>query len=155
MFSELEPHHGQLRAATETAERLAAYQAYPARLERIAAMGGSSVEAPAGPWVLAPEGRRAYLAPIAAAARDAEHDGEEHDAAQIWGLRAPSSSAGALWLPTEARVDSAALMEALSRAVERHQRSVWSHGPATSVSTGAVVCADGATIGAREVVLTG
>lgn len=84
-FSELEPHHGQARAALETAERLAAHQAYPGWLERIAAMGGGTLAAPAGTWVLAPAGRRAWLDPIAAAARAAGHAAEEHDAATIPG----------------------------------------------------------------------
>lgn len=152
-FSELEPQHAEQRAGLETAERLAAHQAYPAWLEQIAAMGGGLVDAPAGTWVLAPAGRRACLDPIADAARAAGHGVEEHDAAQIPVLRAPAASAGALWLPTEARVDSWALMEALSRAVEQHPGAAWTPRPATAVSVGAVDCADGEQVRAREVVL--
>jgi glycine oxidase len=125
-FSEIEPHHDQQRVRMETAERLAAHDAYPAWLEQIAAMGGGTVETPSGTWVLAPAGRGRYLGPIAAAARAAGHQAEEHDAASIPGLNAPASSAGALWLPTEARVDSAALMEALSRAAGQHPGCSWS-----------------------------
>lgn len=152
-FSELEPHHDVQRAQMETAERLAAHQAYPAWLERVEALGGGIVEAPAGTWVLAPAGRRSYLEPIASAARAAGHGVEEHDASSIPGLRAPASSSGALWLPTEARVDSAALMEALSRAVEQHPRSAWIPQSATAVSAGSVTCTKGKTVQAREVVL--
>jgi glycine oxidase len=152
-FSELEPHHSQQRAAMETAERLAAHDTYPAWLDRIAAMGGGQVNAPAGTWVLAPAGRRAYLDPIAAAARAAGHGAEEHHAAEIPVLRAPADSAGALWLPTEARVDSWMLMEALSRLVEQHPRAEWTAGPVTAVSAGAVVCAGGEQVRAGEVVL--
>jgi glycine oxidase len=152
-FSEIEPHHDQQRIAMETAERLAAHDAYPAWLERVAAMGGGTVEAPSGTWVLAPAGRSRYLDPIAAAARAAGHPAEEHDAATVPGLNAPASSAGALWLPAEARVDSAALMEALSRAAGQHPGCSWSPGPATAASAGTVSCADGSSVQAREVVL--
>ncbi|MER5358558.1 FAD-dependent oxidoreductase [Streptomyces sp. NPDC002785] len=152
-FSELEPHQDAQRAGLETAERLAAHHAYPAWLERIEGMGGGTVQAPAGTWVLAPAGRRLSLAPIAAAARAAGHHVEEHDASSIPALCAPASSAGALWLPTEARVDSAALMEALSRAVDQHPRATWISESATAVGVGTVACTDGATVRAREVVL--
>ncbi|MGW1106811.1 NAD(P)/FAD-dependent oxidoreductase [Streptomyces sp. NPDC002540] len=152
-FSELEPHHDAQRAGMETAERLAAHDAYPAWLERIGAMGGQRVQAPAGTWVLAPAGRRFSLEPIAEAARAAGHQVEEHEASSIPGLRAPASSAGALWLPTEARVDSAALMEDLSRAVEQHPRAAWISQPAAVVGAGTVSCTGGETVRARDVVL--
>ncbi|MFE7111161.1 NAD(P)/FAD-dependent oxidoreductase [Streptomyces sp. NPDC057575] len=152
-FSELEPHHDAQRAGMETAERLAAHQAYPAWLERIEAMGGGTVQAPSGTWVLAPASRRSCLDPIAAAARAAGHSVEEHDASSIPALRAPASSAGALWLPTEARVDTAALMEALSRAVEQHPRATWVSQSATAASAGTVACTDGEAVRARDVVL--
>lgn len=152
-FSELEPHHDKGRVDLETAERLAAHAMYPAWLERIAAMGGHTVTALPGTWVLAPAGRRACLDPIAAAARAAGHNVEEHDAAAIPGVHAPASSAAALWLPTEARVDSNALMEALSRAVERRPGADWTTSAATAVCTGVVACADGQQVRADEVVL--
>ncbi|MEV0493668.1 NAD(P)/FAD-dependent oxidoreductase [Streptomyces atratus] len=152
-FSELEPHHDKQRAGLETAERLAAHQAYPAWLERIAAMGGDAVQTPAGTWVLAPAGRRLSLNPIADAARAAGHSVEEHDASSIPALRVPASSAGALWLPTEARVDTAALMESLSRAIEHHPHATWTTQAATSGSAGTVACTDGVTVRAREIVL--
>ena len=63
-FSEIEPHHTRQRIAMETAERLAAHDAYPAWLEQIAAMGGGTVETPPGTWVLAPAGRGRYLEPV-------------------------------------------------------------------------------------------
>lgn len=152
-FSELEPHHGAERAALETAERLAAHDAYPGWLDQISAMGGGQVHAAPGTWVLAPAGRRACLDPIAAAARTADHQVEEHDAAQIPVLRAPADSAGALWLPTEARIDSGALMEALSCAVGQHPRATWTYSPAAAVSAGIVTCADGKQVRAAAVVL--
>ncbi|MFF9593824.1 NAD(P)/FAD-dependent oxidoreductase [Streptomyces sp. NPDC014646] len=152
-FSELEPHHDAQRAGLETTERLAAHHAYPAWLERIETMGGGTVPAPSGTWILAPAGRRSCLDPIAAAARAAGHSAEEHDASSIPALRAPASSAGALWLPTEARVDSAALMEALSRAVEQHPRATWIPQPATAADAGTVACTGGETVRARDVVL--
>ncbi|MGW1189238.1 NAD(P)/FAD-dependent oxidoreductase [Streptomyces sp. NPDC002559] len=152
-FSELEPHHGVRRAGLETAERLAAHEAYPVWLERIEAMGGGKVETAAGTWVLAPAGRRCGLRPIADAARAAGHRAEEHDASSIPGLRAPASSAGALWLPTEARVDSAALMEALTRAVGQHPRATWIPQPATAARAGTVSCRGTEKVRARDVVL--
>ncbi|MFE2937286.1 hypothetical protein [Streptomyces sp. NPDC059278] len=124
-FSELEPHHDTQRTGLETGERLAAHDAYPACLERIGAMSGQKIQAPAGTWVLAPAGHGFCLEPIAEAAGAAGHQAEEHQAASIPGLRAPASSAGALWLPTEARVDTADLMEALSLAIEQHPRATY------------------------------
>ncbi|MER5853897.1 hypothetical protein ABT126_45365 [Streptomyces sp. NPDC002012] len=121
-FSELEPQHDAAQAGMETAERLAAHQAYPAWLERIEAMGGGTVQAPSGTWVFAPAGRRSCLDPIAAAARAAGHSVEEHDASSVPSLRAPASSAGALWPPTEAR--------GVDVAVRRGHRA---DGPAGSV----------------------
>ena len=152
-FSELEPHHDQQRAELETFERLAAHCMYPAWLERIAQMGGERVGAPAGTWVLAPAGRRAHLDPIADAARAAGHDVEEHDPNAVPGLRAPASSAGALWLPTEARIDSAALMQALTRAITHHPHATWTTQTAAAVGTARVTLADGDTIQTREIVL--
>ncbi|MER5362695.1 FAD-binding oxidoreductase [Streptomyces sp. NPDC002785] len=152
-FSELEPHHDAQRAGLETAERLAAHDAYPAWLERIGAMSGQKIQAPAGTWVLAPARRRFSLEPIAEAARAAGHQAEEHEASSIPGLRAPASSAGALWLPTEARIDSAALMETLSLAIEQHPRATWIPQPATAVGAGTVSCAGNETVRARDVVL--
>lgn len=102
-FSEIEPGHPADRVAVETGERLAAHRAYPAWLSRLAASGQPAVSTIAGTWVLAPAGRLAQLAPIAAAARAAGHPAEEHDAGQIPGLRTPAGTAAALWLPTEAR----------------------------------------------------
>ena len=152
-FSELEPHHDQERAHLETGERLAAAAAWPQWLERIATAGGGTVTAPAGTWVLAPAGRRLLLDPIAAAARAAGHAVEEHDPAAVPGLDAPASSAGALWLPTEARVDSSALMEALSQAVHQHPGSHWTTDAAVAVRSTEVTLADGSVVRAREVVL--
>jgi glycine/D-amino acid oxidase-like deaminating enzyme len=153
-FSEIEPGHGAERVAVETAERLAAHEAYPRWLERIAAMGGGAVEAPAGTWVLAPAGYRGHLAAIAAAARGAGHEAEEHDDARVIpGLRAPSGANGALWLPSEARVDTAALMAGLTAAIDRHPAACWSTAGAVSVEAGRVVCADGTVVTARQTVL--
>ncbi|MEV5204508.1 FAD-binding oxidoreductase [Streptomyces sp. NPDC053720] len=152
-FSELEPHHDTQRTALETAERLSAHNTYPAWLERIGVMSGRKVPAPAGTWVLARAGRGFCLEPIAEAARAAGHPAERHQASAIPGLSAPASSAGALWLPTEARVDSAALMESLSLAVEQHPRATWMSQPAAAVGAGTVSCSGGETVRAREVVL--
>ena len=153
-FSEIEPGHGAGRVAVETAERLAAHEQYPGWLERIAAAGGTAVSAPAGTWVLAPAGYRGHLAAIAAAARGAGHAAEEHkDASVIPGLCAPAGSDGALWLPSEARVDSAALMAALTAAVGRHPAARWSTAGAAQVEAGRVMCADGTVVTARQTVL--
>ncbi|WP_025619903.1 FAD-dependent oxidoreductase [Salinispora cortesiana] len=153
MFSEIEPGHPGDRVSVETGERLAAHRAYPAWLSRLAATGERVVSTVAGTWVLAPAGRLAQLAPITAAARAAGHPAEEHDAGQIPGLHTPVDTAGALWLPTEARIDSGLLMEALSRVIRRHPRAVWHDTTATGVATGVVRCADGARVEAGDVVL--
>jgi glycine oxidase len=152
-FSEIEPGHDDRRVQVETAERVAAHQAYPAWLEQIAGMGGGTVAAPSGTWVLAPAGRGGFLHPIAAAARAAGHSVEEHDGSGIPGLNAPVSSAGALWLPTEARIDSSVLMAALSRALGQHPACTWHPSPAVAVEPGVVTCADGTMVRAQQVVL--
>lgn len=152
-FSEIEPGHPAERVAVETGERLAAHQAYPAWLNRLASTGEPAVSTVAGTWVLAPAGRLAQLAPIAAAARAAEHPVEEHDAAQIPGLRTPVDTAGALWLPTEARIDSGALMDTLFQVVRRHPKAAWHDTTATAVTTGLVRCADGTQVEAGDVVV--
>jgi glycine oxidase len=152
-FSEIEAGHPSERVAVETGERLAAHHAYPAWLSRLAADGEPAVSTVAGTWVLAPAGRLAQLAPIAAAARAAGHSAEEHDAGQIPGLRTPVDTAGALWLPTEAGIDSSALMDALSRAVRRYPRANWHDTTATAVTTGLVQCADGTRVAAGDIVL--
>jgi len=147
-FSEIEPGHDPGRVAAETAERLAAHEMYPGWLERL-----GTGRAEAGTWVLAPAGRRAWLDPIAAAARAAGHPAEQHDAAEIPGLVAPRESAAALWLPTEARIDSHVLLDALANAIARHPRARWLDTTAVAVAPGTVRCADGSTTAARQVVL--
>jgi len=89
----------------------------------------------------------------AAAARAAGHPAEEHDARQIPGLNAPADTAGALWLPSEARVDSGALMDALAQAIRRHPRVTWYDTTATAVTTRRVRCADDTEVRAGHVVL--
>lgn len=75
------------------------------------------------------------------------------DPVQIPGLNPPPTSAGALWLPTEARIDSAALMDALTRSVRAHPRSAWHDVAARSVTAGRVSCVDGTEVHAQQVVL--
>ncbi|NMO50694.1 FAD-dependent oxidoreductase [Actinoplanes sp. TBRC 11911] len=152
-FSEIEPGHDNQRIAVETAERLAAHAAYPGWLERLSRHHAPALTMVPGTWVLAPAGRHEHLAPIAAAAREAGHPAEEHDARQIPGLQAPADIAGALWLPTEARIDSAALMDALARVVRRHPRAEWHDTTAAQVTTGRVRCADGSEVRAKQIVV--
>jgi glycine/D-amino acid oxidase-like deaminating enzyme len=152
-FSEIEPHHDEQRVRMETAERLAAHEMYPAWLETVSGHAGRRLTATPGTWVLAPAGKRAWLEPIAAAARAAGHPAEQHDATDIPGLAAPPSSAAALWLPTEARIDSSALMEALTRAVTGHPRAEWCDTQASAVGPGRVRCTDGTQVSAADVVL--
>ena len=73
---------------------------------KFAVEGFSEVLANEVAWVLAPAGRRAWLDPIAAAATAAGHPAELHDAGEIPGLAAPAEAPAALWLPTEASIDS-------------------------------------------------
>src|ERR1035441_5332690 len=93
-----------------------------------------------GTWVLAPAGRRACLDPIAADARAAGHPAEQHDAGDIPGLAVPPESAAALWLPTEASIDSHALLEVLTSAVARHPRALWLPPPARPLQPRAGCC---------------
>lgn len=153
-FSEIEPRHNAQHTAVQTAERLAAHAMYPTWLERINNDSGARLHAEPGTWVLAPAGRRGHLEPIAAAARAAGHPAEMHDPAQIPGLNPPATSAGALWLPTEARIDSAALMDALTRSVQAHLRCAWHDTWARSVTAGRVIGVDDTEIHAQQVVLT-
>jgi glycine oxidase len=148
-FSEIEPGQDPVRVAVETGERLAAHALYPGWLDRI----GIGEQAQHGTWVLAPAGRRAWLDPIAAAAATAGHPAELHDPGGITGLAAPRESAAALWLPTEASIDSSVLLDALAAAVDCHPRAVWKDATATAVEAGLVRCADGSTVSAGQVVL--
>lgn len=148
-FSEIEPQH----TAVQTAERLAAHAMYPTWLERITNNSGARLHAEPGTWVLAPAGRRGHLERIAAAARAAGHPAEVHDPTQIPGLNPAPNSAGALWLPTEARIDSGALMDALTRSVQTHPHCAWHHALARSVTSGRVSCVDDTEVRAEQVVL--
>ncbi|MGH3801599.1 MAG: FAD-dependent oxidoreductase, partial [Pseudonocardiaceae bacterium] len=152
-FSEIEPRHDAQHTAVQTAERLAAHAMYSTWLERITHDSGIHLRAEPGTWVLAPAGRRGHLESIAAAARAAGHPAQLHDPAQIPGLNPPPTSAGALWLPTEARIDSAALMDALTRSVQAHPRSTWHDASAESVTADRVSCVDGTEVHAQQVVL--
>jgi glycine oxidase len=152
-FSEIEAHHDPARVDVETRERIAATQLWPEWLARINAAAGTDVQVPAGTWVIAPAGRTAQLRPIAAAARAAGHVAEDHDATEIPGLVPPAGCAAALWLPTEAHVDSAALMNALGRALSLHPHCVWLDTTATTVEPGHVTCADGSHVRAGDIVL--
>jgi glycine/D-amino acid oxidase-like deaminating enzyme len=152
-FSEIEPHHDEQRIAVETAERLAAHAMYPAWLETVSGHTGRRLTATPGTWVLAPAGKRAWLEPIAAAARAAGHLAEGHEATDIPGLVVPADSASALWLPTEHRVDSFALMKALTYAVTAHPRAAWREAQASAVEPGRVRCTDGTQVSAADVVL--
>jgi glycine oxidase len=148
-FSEIEPGHDPARVTVETGERLAAHEMYPGWLDRL----GIGQQARQGTWVLAPAGRRAWLDPIAAAATAAGHLSELHDPGDIPGLAAPRESAAALWLPTEASIDSRVLLDALAAAVTRHPHAEWRDTTATAAEAGAVRCADGGTVTAGQVVL--
>jgi glycine oxidase len=152
-FSEVERGHPAARVAVETTERVAAHDAYPAWLGRITTGGPGEVGWASGTWVLAATGTAADLEPIAAAARSVGHPVEEHPATQIPGLRPACPGDRALWLPTEARVDTAALMATLAAAVRRHQRAVWCDTDATAVTGGRVDCANGSRLDAGLVVL--
>lgn len=152
-FSEIEPRHDTQHTAVQTTERVAAHAMYPTWLERINNDSGARLVAEPGTWVLAPAGRRGHLEPIAAAARAAGHPAEVHNLGQIPGLDPPRTSAGALWLPTEARIDSAALMDGLTRSVQVHPHCSWHDTAARSVTAGRVSCADGTEVHAQQVVL--
>jgi len=93
------------------------------------------------------------VAAIAEATRGAGHPAEEHDARSVPGLEPPASSAGALWLPTECRVDSGTLMRALTAAVSAYRRCTWVDTTAVSVCPGVVVCADGTELYSPRIVL--
>jgi glycine oxidase len=147
-FSEIEPGHDPARVAAETAERLAAHQMYPGWLDRL-----GTGQACQGTWVLALAGRRAWLDPIAAAATAAGHPAELHDAGEIPGLAAPAEAPAALWLPTEASIDSHVLLGALATAITAHPRAEWPDTTAVAAGSGPVRCADGGTVTAGQVVL--
>ena len=93
-----------------------------------------------------PAGRRGWLDPIAAAATAAGHPSELHDPGDIPGVAAPRESAAALWLPTEASIDSRVLLDALAAAVTRHPHAEWRDATATAADDGSVRCADGGTV---------
>ncbi|GAA2910454.1 oxidoreductase [Actinoplanes cyaneus] len=150
-FSEIEAGHDPQRVKVETGERLAAHDAYPAWLDRLASPGHRP-ELTSGTWVLAAANRAGDLTPIQAAAAAAGHNVEQHPGTQIPGLRAPAGSQ-ALWLPTEARIDSGLLMNALTAAVRRHPNATWYDTTAVAVSPGCVRCTDATEIRAGRIVL--
>jgi glycine/D-amino acid oxidase-like deaminating enzyme len=152
-FSEIEPGQDPDRVRVETAERLAANERYPEWLSTINTAAGTDVQAVAGTWVLAQPGRSAHLHPIATAARAAGHCAEEHHPQDIAELTAPASCETALWLPGEARIDSAALLDALTHAVAAHSRSQWQDTTAVAVRPGHVECATGDQVKTSAVVL--
>ncbi|MET7303402.1 FAD-dependent oxidoreductase [Embleya sp. NPDC005575] len=152
-FSEVEPHHGSDRVRVETAERLAAHEMYPAWLDRLRTNTGATVHAGRGTWVLAAAGERPHLDAVARTARAAGHPAEHHPPTAITAVSAPDTGAGALWLPTEAWLDSATLMDALTTAVADHRAATWHDRPARSVTHDGVLCADGTRIRAPRTVL--
>jgi glycine/D-amino acid oxidase-like deaminating enzyme len=152
-FSEIEPGHDPDRVRVETAERLAATELYPEWLSAINTAAGTDVQAVAGTWVLAPPGRAAHLHPIATAARAAGHPAEEHHPHDIAELTAPQDCEAALWLPGEARIDSAALLDALTHTIAAHSRSQWQDTTAITVRPGHVDCGTGGSVQAGAVVL--
>src|SRR5262249_21603072 len=139
-FSEIEPDHEPDRVRVETAERLAAADLYPQWLAGINAVAGTDVRAVPGTWVLAPPGRAGHLRSIAAAASAAGHLAEEHDTGEITAFTAPPDCEAALWLPSEARIDSAALMDALTLAVAARPRCQWLDTTAVHDPPGSVAC---------------
>src|SRR5439155_19313263 len=92
---------------------------------------------------------------LAAAARAAGHPAEQHPPDAIPGLEHPPESAGALWLPTEAWIDSAQLMAALADTVATHPRTRWHDTTAAVVDPHQrqVRCTDGTVLTGGEIVL--
>ncbi|WP_439681312.1 NAD(P)/FAD-dependent oxidoreductase [Embleya sp. MST-111070] len=107
----------------------------------------------AAPGSWHPPGDQAHLDAIARTARAAGHPAEEHPPTTITGVRAPVAGGTALWLPTEAWLDSAELMDALTAAVLCHASATWHDNPARTVAHDTVVCADGTRIRAPRAVL--
>jgi glycine oxidase len=152
-FSEIEPHHPPNRVQVETAERVAATELYPQWLDGINSCAGTDVRAVPGTWVLAAPGQVGHLRPVAAAARAAGYVAEQHEPSTIPAFAPPSACEAALWLPAEARIDTSALMNALTAAVTASPRCRWLDTTAIAAEQGRVRCADGEDVRAGDVVL--
>ncbi len=152
-FSEIEAHHPSVRVQVETAERIAATTMYPQWLDALNTATGRQLRAVPGTWVLAAPGQLGHLQPIAAAAHAAGYVAEQHDPSAIPAFTAPSSCEAALWLPDEARIDSAALMDALTAAVTASPRCRWIDSTVFGAGQGRVRCEDGTEVHASDVVL--
>ncbi|MGI8313357.1 NAD(P)/FAD-dependent oxidoreductase [Saccharopolyspora hattusasensis] len=154
VFSEIDAHHATERSTIDTRERLAAHDAYPAWLERLTTADGAAVTLNPGIWVVTEAGRTESLEAITAAADAAGHVAERYSGGEVPGLDPPVASE-ALWLPTEASIDSALLMTALSDTVARHPCACWYETDVISVDPDQrrVRCADGTSLTGGEIVL--
>ncbi|MFF9901376.1 NAD(P)/FAD-dependent oxidoreductase [Streptomyces longispororuber] len=162
-FSEVAASDSPQRVALEVRERVAARDLYDSWLPLLRQASGRPLALTPGLWVVATTAGRgdvAELDAIAAAALTHGHPAERHDPADVPGLSPARSCAarGALWLPSEATVDSSELMGALTDVLLAHADVEWSETHATGLRPSAgedvtVRCAEGPEIRAPRVVL--
>jgi glycine/D-amino acid oxidase-like deaminating enzyme len=148
VFSEVEANHDADRVRIEVGERLAARNGYESWLDRLHTATGHTITLTPGVWVIGNgygTDDTAHLKAIAAAAEQHSYRAEFALPREVPGLAPQVRATDALWLPDEASVSPAALMDALTTALRTNPRCSWRNTTATRVSTcGAHVAVDGA-----------
>lgn len=162
-FSEVAASDLPQRTAVEVGERVAARDLYDSWLPLLREQSGRPLPLTQGLWVVATSGGRgdaAELEAIAAAAVEHGHPVERHDPCDVPGLSPARSctAQGALWLPSEATVDSGELMAALTDVLLGHADVTWTEAEASALRAPAgglitVVLADAPDVVAPRVVL--
>lgn len=160
VFSEVESTHPADRVAVEVAERVTARDGYEAWLDGISAASGRYLALVPGVWVIANSYGRDDATELKAIARAAEAHGHRADFAspsEVPGLAPQTRAHEALWLPYEASIDPAAVMDALAAALHRHPHCTWIDSTATGVHEQSehlvVGAADGSSILSAHLVL--
>lgn len=160
VFSEVEASHDPQRIRLEVGERLAARNSYQAWLDRISTASARTLDLVHGVWVIGNSygtDDTANLKAIAAAAETHGYRAEFGAPADVPGLAPQTRAHEALWLPDEASVDPAALVEALSSVLHAHPRCRWHNTTVTTVNECgehlAVQAGDGSTTLTAHLVL--
>ncbi|MEU1813104.1 FAD-dependent oxidoreductase [Micromonospora aurantiaca (nom. illeg.)] len=160
VFSEVEAGHTPDRTRLEVGERLAARSGYEAWLERLGTASNRELRLIPGVWVVGNgygTDDTANLKAIAAAAETHGYRAEFATPADVPGLAPQIRAHEALWLPDEASVDPAALVEALTAVLQAHRRCRWLNTTADTVTECgehlAVHAGDGSTVLTAHLVL--
>ncbi|RBJ01719.1 FAD-dependent oxidoreductase, partial [Micromonospora provocatoris] len=160
VFSEVEASHDPQRVSVEVGERLAARTGYEAWLDRVGTASKQTVRLVPGVWVIGNGYGPDDAANLRAIAKAAEGHGCRAEFASptaVPGLAPQVRAHEALWLPDEASVDPALLVEALATVLTANPRCRWLNTTVTTVKERGehlvVNGADGSTVLAAHLVL--